>query len=328
MLANSVWVPEDPKLSHRARGFFLPALYSPLGWYSWREAAELFEKSKGRSETLRVFINTVLGETFTESGEAPEWKTLYNRRERYTIGIVPKGAVVLTAGFDIQKDRIEGEVVGWGAGLESWSVDYRVFPGDPASTDDPWKLLRAWLSTTYKHASGVHLRVRMTAIDTGYATQRAYAFVRSFSANKVIAVKGTDSMSVLVAQPKAVDVQEGKRRLSRGLHVYMVGTDQAKQELYGLLRIVQPEHPERDGWPAGYCHFPDYPDEYFQQLCAEQLVPRMVRGYRRYQWEKIRERNEARDCRNSARAAAEVIGRARWRDEHWAHAKATLAGEV
>jgi len=87
----------------------------------------MFEEAQKNPALLQVFINTVLGETWAQQGEAPDWQRLYERREDYKIGAVPAGGLFLTAGVDVQRDRIECEVVAWGRGKESWSVEYRVF---------------------------------------------------------------------------------------------------------------------------------------------------------------------------------------------------------
>ena len=73
-------------------------------------------------EAKRSFINTVLGETWAETGEAPDWQRLYERREDFRRGTVPAGGLFLTAGADVQKDRIEVSIWAWGRGLESWLV--------------------------------------------------------------------------------------------------------------------------------------------------------------------------------------------------------------
>jgi phage terminase large subunit GpA-like protein len=108
----------------KAAGFHLSSLYSPVGWFSWADVAVMFTEAQKNPALLQVFANTVLGETWAQQGDAPEWQRLYDRREDYPIGTVPPGGLLLTAGVDIQKDRIEVEVVAWGRGKESWSVDY------------------------------------------------------------------------------------------------------------------------------------------------------------------------------------------------------------
>ena len=113
-------------------GFHVSALYSPLGWLSWEQVARDWEAAQGDEQALKTFRNTVLGETWQEQGEAPDWERLLERREAgWRLGTVPRGAVVLTAGADLQRDRIEVSVWGWAAGLESWLVEHAVLPGSP-----------------------------------------------------------------------------------------------------------------------------------------------------------------------------------------------------
>ncbi|MGH9673689.1 MAG: terminase gpA endonuclease subunit [Bryobacteraceae bacterium] len=64
-------------------------MYSRVGWLSWGDAAKQFEQAQNPS-LLQVFVNTVLGETWTQLGEAPDWQKLYDRREDYKTGVVPR----------------------------------------------------------------------------------------------------------------------------------------------------------------------------------------------------------------------------------------------
>ena len=135
-------------------GFHLLALYSPLGWKSWQQIARDWLAAQGSEEMLRAARNTLLGETWVESGDAPEWQRLAERREAYGGVQIPAGGLFLTAGVDVQKDRIEVDVWAWGRGFESWLVDHIVIPGGP---DDPscWDRLTALLGRTW---ATIHLR--------------------------------------------------------------------------------------------------------------------------------------------------------------------------
>jgi len=316
MLEAGEWVPRKPDAPPEVRGYHLSALYSPLGWFSWCEAAAMWERAKKRPDALRVFVNTVLGETWQERGEAPDWKRLYQRREEYELGKVPRDGLVLTAGVDVQKDRLEVEVVAWGRDRESWSVEYLVFAGDP-SRGEVWAELDRLLSKPYPHELGGQALIWMLAVDAGYQTAAVYTWSRRKPANRVMAIKGSATSQVLVGAPTRVDVNLAGRRLRGGAHYWPVGVGIAKGELYGWLR-QDPPVDRGDGYPPGFCHFPTaYTEEYFQQLTAEELVSKLVRGYRRYEWQKIRERNEALDCRIYARAAAAVVGVDRFTEADW-----------
>jgi phage terminase large subunit GpA-like protein len=176
MLEHGEWRPTAAGDS-RTAGFHLSSLYSPVGWFSWADAVEMYEQAKKTPDLMKGFVNTVLGLPFEEEAEAPEWQRLYERRETYRIGIVPGRGLFLTAGVDVQKDRIEVEVVAWGRGKESWSVDYRVIEGDTARPD-VWQKLDDVLARDWPHVSGQTLPIRVTCVDAGYATQDVYAWVR------------------------------------------------------------------------------------------------------------------------------------------------------
>lgn len=109
---------------------------------------------------------------------------------------------------------------------------------------------------------------------------------------------------------------QGKRK-GRSVKLWPVGSSLVKTELYGWLKQEKPTAESGEDLPWGYCHFPQYPEDYFRGLTAEEIVPRLVKGFRRYQWEKVYERNEPLDCRVYARAAAALEGVDRFTDAKW-----------
>jgi phage terminase large subunit GpA-like protein len=307
----------------RTAGFHLSSLYSPIGWRSWKEVAAAWEsainKESGSAAAIKTFKNTELGETWVEEGEAPDWQRLLERREDYRIGSVPSGGLLLTAGADVQKDRIEVSVWAFGRGKESWLVEHRVLMGDTAR-DEVWKSLASVLRETWTHETGCQLGLGRLALDTGFATQEAYAFVRGVRDPRLMAVKGVGRGAALVGTPTAVDATSGGKKLRRGIKVFSVAGGIAKLEFYNNLRKA-PEVAE-DGvtirYPAGFVHLPKVDGEFLQQLCAEQLVTRRDRnGFAHREWQKMRERNEALDCYVYARAAAAASGLDRFEDRHW-----------
>jgi phage terminase large subunit GpA-like protein len=323
MLAAGFWKARNPEAPANVRGYLLSALYSPVGWYSWEMAVVDFLKAKKKPTLLKVFVNTVLAETFKQKGEAPEWERIYDRREPYAFGSVPKGGLLLTMGVDVQKDRLQFEVVAWGRGLESWSIQAGEIPGDP-TRPAVWQQLALDMAKTYSHEGGVALSLRAVGVDTGFATQHVYRWIRTQVHSRVFAMKGTDDHSALIAFSKAVEVQHEGKRLQRGLKLWQVGGPVAKSELYSFLRLARPTE-EGEPYPAGYCHFPEYPAEFFKQLTAEQVKESLNRrGYREFTWEKTRDRNEALDCRVYARAAAAILGIDRFPDAEWARLEGNL----
>ena len=322
MLEHGEWRAMADGVS-RTAGFHLSSLYSPIGWRSWKDVAAAWEsaisKEAGSAAAIKTFKNTELGETWVEEGEAPDWQRLLERREDYRIGTIPVGGLLLTAGADVQKDRIEISVWAFGRGKESWLVEHRVLMGDTAR-DEVWKSLAGVLRETWTHETGCQLGLGRLALDTGFATQEAYAFVRSVRDPRLMAVKGVARGAALVGTPTAVDATSGGKKLRRGIKVFSVAGGIAKLEFYNNLRKA-PEVAE-DGvtirYPAGFVHLPKVDAEFLQQLCAEQLITRRDRnGFAIREWQKMRERNEALDCYVYARAAAAASGLDRFEDRHW-----------
>ena len=322
MLEHGEWRALVPENGAKTAGFHLSSLYSPVGWRSWREIAAAWESAVNKESVsaaaIKTFKNTELGETWVEEGEAPDWQRLLERREDYRIGSIPAGGLLLTGGADVQKDRIEASIWAFGRGKESWLVEHRVLMGDTAR-DAVWKQLAELISETWTHASGASLPLARFALDTGFATQEAYAFVRAVRDARVMAVKGVARGAALVGTPTAVDATTGGKKLRRGIKVFSVAGGIAKLEFYNNLR--KSIDTDEDGvvrFPAGFVHLPKVDAEFIQQLCAEQLVTRRDRnGFAHREWQKMRERNEALDCYVYARAAAAASGLDRFEERHW-----------
>ncbi|MEW8420113.1 MAG: phage terminase large subunit family protein [Candidatus Thiodiazotropha endolucinida] len=299
-------------------GFHLSSLYSPLGWRSWADIASAWEQAQGSATRLKAFKNTELGETWVEEGEAPDWERLLERREEYPIGSIPAGGLLLAGGADIQKDRIEASIWAFGRGKEAWLIEHRVLMGDTAR-DAVWKQLAGLLNETWTHESGACLPLARVAIDTGFATQETYAFIRRLRDSRVMAIKGVARGAALVGSPTAVDVTTDGKRLRRGIKVFAVAGHLAKLELYNNLRkTVEVGDNDEITFPEGYVHLPKVDVEFIKQLCAEQLITRRNRnGFPVREWQKLRERNEALDCYVYARAAASAAGLDRFEERHW-----------
>jgi len=315
MLAAGQWIATAPeKANYLKVGYHISSMYSPYGWYSWANAAQDYEDCKTDIPKLKTFVNTVLGETWKEEGDAPDWELLYNKRESYAQNTVHKDVAFLTAGVDIQKDRIELEIVGWAKGKQSYSIDYRVLLGNTSGENTPvWQQLAEVLNETWQREDGAMLSIRMMAVDSGYNTSEVYAFCRKYDPSRVVPTKGQEAQSIMVSTPRAVDISR-KGKAINGIKVRHVGISIIKSELYGWLRL---QRNEDDSYPNGYCHFPQYEAHYFKGLTAEKLELKKVRGFDKYMWVKKYERNEPLDCRVYARAAANMLGMDNWKEEQW-----------
>lgn len=324
MLELGQWRP-TAKGDGITRGYHLSSYYSPVGWLSWTQIMRKRDASLASPEKLQTFYNTILGMPWADQGEVPDVDRLYERRENYVIGEVPEGGLILTAGADVQRDRIECEIVAWGRDHHSWSVDFRVIEGN---TNQPqvWNKLAELIDEDFPTFYGGALRIKKLAVDSGFNTLRVYQWARQMGSLHVMAVKGENHthVSAFVGAPTLVDVTPGGRMIRGGVRLWPVNTSVGKEELYRSLRLSAPDLAAGESWPAGYCHFPNYGKEFFEQLCAEQLITHTIAGRTTTRWEKRRDRNEALDCRVYARAAAAVLRLETWPARKWDDIEAAL----
>lgn len=316
MLARGEWVATSESISPDFRSYHISALYAPAGWYSWRDVMDAYDKATASDDdkALRTFYNTILGLPYeAKEVEEVDWKPLYMRRNRdLTRGIVPSGVGVLTAGADVQADRIECEIVGWGLGLRSWSVDYVVLHGNPTQSE-VWQQLTHVLEHAYPGERGALFSISRMAVDSGNWAQEVYEWAATVGMRLAMPVKGAShTLPMLVAPPAAVEMDVNGRKRAMGVQVRRVNTEAIKDYIKRSLELpfsVECEPPER------WCEFPDYGPGYFEQLCSEQ---RVFKGGR-WRWEKPTEttRNEALDCRVYAHAAMFSLGVDRWSAERW-----------
>ena len=249
-----------------------------------------FLEAKKSPDTLKTFINESLGEVWNDEGYSMKEDALFTRREDYG-PYVPLEAAVLTCTVDVQDNRIEVEVTAWGRGEESWKIEYQVFQGDPARLD-VWKDLDSYLEKTFLHESGTPLRIAVTCVDTGgHHTQMAYNFVKTRERRGIYGIKGANKSGEPIWPKRASKKNKG------GINLYMIGTDGAKDLIYGRLKITEPG--------PGYTHFPlQYDQEYFRQLTSEKVV--YEKGNRKWIL-KPGARNEALDLNVYGVAALERL---------------------
>lgn len=260
-------------------GFHINELYS--SWRRWQEIVDDFLIAKKNTETLKTWVNTTLGETWEDSGEKTDPHTLYARREEYELPVEVK---VLTIGVDVQGDRLEYEIVGWGVGKESWGIKYGILMGDP-DHKEVWADLTSVLKKDYINDDEVPLKISSGCIDSGgHHTQIVYDYCKTRPISRFYAIKGKEGESRPIVNPRDVIGYPHKR------NVIIVGVDTVKATLMGSLSQIE--------IGEGYSHFPDkYDEEYFNQLTAEKLITKFVKGFPRKEWVKTRARNEGLDCR-------------------------------
>lgn len=297
ILETGRWKSTNP--DSRIKGYHINSLYSP--WVNLYSLVEEFTTAtKNRDKTgLMEFINLKLGEPWDEhAGEDDIWEHLHKRREYYVDDNLPDGVVVLTAGVDVQRDRLECTIYGWGIGKECWGIEHRILYGAP-DNPDTWQQLDMVFQIQRKLPNGAILPIACTFIDSGDGeyTAHVYRYTKAREGLRIFSVKGRGGMGVpLLNNPT--------RNNTEGANLFSLGVDSGKSLVMSRLRI------EDEG--AGFVHYPrqaerGFNENFFQQLTAEVYEQKFEKGVIKTGWKKIRERNEALDCFVYATAAIELL---------------------
>jgi phage terminase large subunit GpA-like protein len=305
------WIAANPDVKRR-RSFHLNELCSP--WKPWEDIIDDFKnanddlKKTGSTEALKVFINTSLGETWEEKGDGADDTELLKRRETYKAEI-PDNVLLITAGVDVQDDRLEVEIAGWARGYESWGIYKKVINSNP-QLDKTWDELEALYDTEMYFQNGTGLMIAAMCIDTGgHHTNNVYKFIKSMAKkNKnIYGVKGysnTPGIPLLHKKTK-VDIKNSKDVVIDHTDIWILGVDAGKEDITSWLKLTEAG--------PGYCHFPDnkdrgYNQTYMQGITSEEKVQKLVKNKLKIVWvKKAGVRNEPLDLRNYAYAAVEIL---------------------
>ncbi|MDX2074694.1 MAG: phage terminase large subunit family protein [Alphaproteobacteria bacterium] len=309
----------------KTAGFHLSSLYSPIGWKSWADIVAEWLEAKGDPPLLKTFVNTVLAETWEEEYSARVGADgLAERCEEYELMSVPAGGLVLTAGVDVQDNRIEVVVRAWGKDEESWLVNYVQIYGDP-SKQEIWNQVDNLLLQEYKHSNGKKMKARVAMLDSGgHFTHEVYVFCRPRRKRNVLAGKGQSQPGKpAIGKPTRQDINYRSQTLKRGVELWPIGTDTIKSVIYGRLKNSDPAGAGIYHWPIGLTN------EYFKQLTAEKQVTNYVNGFAKRIWKKKDgARNEALDCEVYAYAALQYLYTRVNRATIWQQLEKILHGEI
>ena len=320
LLENGEWMPTAIG-DGVTRGYHLNSLYSPAGWKSWVEILREFEEASADPSKLKTFVNTTLGETFEEAYSARlDADGLAKRAELYDLLTVPMSGLVVTAGIDVQDNRIEIVQRAWGEGEESWLVNRSVIHGDPGKIE-LWNQVLDVLDMPLMHESGATMTTYAAAIDSGgHYTHEVYAFARQHKNRHILAIKGMSQPGkVILGKPTKQDINIRQQTIKRGVSLWPVGTDTAKATIYGRLRNTE-SGPGTYHWPVGL------PVDYWQQLTAEKQITKVVNGFAKRVWvKKAGDRNEALDCEVYSLAALEYLYTRHNRATFWQQMRQKLA---
>ncbi|MBP2655879.1 MAG: Phage terminase large subunit GpA [Firmicutes bacterium] len=295
---NQKYVALNPSaLKNGVRSFFVNCFASP--WLKWTDMIHEYLEAKGDPEREKVVFNTRFGESYERKGNFDDEAVFLNRREQYPAAL-PDGVLLLTAAVDVQDNRLEYEICGWGEEEENWGIKKGIILGVPDNAAT-WAELDQQLDRPYRFTNGTGLVVARTFIDSGgHYAKHVYQYCYANMHKNRFAIKGM-SVSGLPIIHKISKVAE------YGIPLILLGVDSGKQYVFDRLSI------ETSG--PKYFHFPldadgdqlqsdilamrGYDQIYFKGLIAEQLVSRIVKGRRVMVWENVSKdkRNEPLDLR-------------------------------
>lgn len=291
----------------KVRGFHLNAFAS--SFVTWKHIISKFLKAKNDEESLKVYINTSLAESWEPKTEAMDHEVLMSRAEHYEYD-VPDGVKILTCAIDTQDDRFEVEVQGWGAGYENWHIDYKVIHGDPKQPEI-WKKLDEYISQRFEGKDGRMFPISITLMDSGgHFSNEVYKFTKARQKRHVFAVRGMSTAGASNQYIPLIHKMTDKNK--HNAKVYTLGVDEGKFKVQSAWDYKKDEdNPEG----RGVVHFPaitpernrGYTEPYYKSLTAEVLTKSERAGVTYMQWRQIRSRNEAFDLAVYNRAGIELL---------------------
>lgn len=283
--------------------YHFSGLASPFA--TWDSIAQEFVEAGDDPDKLKPFYNLTLGETYEVKGDAPDHVVLMQRREEYTRGHVPPGALLLTIMADVQMRGVYYEVVAWTPDRRSFVIEADYLDGATTDHDDGAFLqLSVLYHRTWPDAHGNRWRPDEFGVDSGYRSHVVYTWTRGHPGTK--ALKGVDGWNVpALGTASDVDIDYRGRRIKGGAKLRAVGTWPLKGVFYTNLALERKAEGASLAPPAGYCHFGTWLDEnYFLQMTSEYLADEVYRGRPRKVWKQRRPDNHFLDCRIGNQALA------------------------
>ena len=335
------WRPTAIPIDRKKTSYHISGLMSPEMFLKWERICQQYINTDF-GENLLLFKDFVInykGWPWASTEKTMEWEVFRDKADGYCLGEVPEGRkvnsdigemyqgpLVLYAGADVQGDRIELHVVGFGPGMESWSIDYQVFTGNPADLNDYcWKRLNDWVYNHTYDVLGKKRQIVLCAVDSGYDPRKqqrdkdfagkaniVYDFVgrRPQRFIATMGIPGDKGIEVL----NEARVNDPNCLLKKRYNIYV-----------SMIKEIITYRLKLDPGP-GAIHFPRFmrsqgtdrreplPDEHYRRFLSERYQETKPGVF---EWSKIYKRNEQWDTFIYAWAAAEYHKTSTYSDKEW-----------
>lgn len=338
-MKNGIWiptaVPEDPeRTSYHVTGFLSPSLL-------WTEICQGYINSRFGKDVpkFKSFTIDIIGNPWLDVKKSVDWEVLKNKAEDYSMGEVPEGRIInvegvdiyhgpilFYGGVDVQGDRLELHVVGYGYNYEKWTIDYQVFYGDTKNINDPcWLALHNYIIQKRFKVCGKDIAIGKCAIDCGYDPRKAakrskdykgkahivYEFVSRRTAKFVAVMGNPDDRAIGMIKDSRIN--DDKTTLTKR---YMVSVSALKEQLMNTVE-------NRFGY--GTLHVPKYtkinnesielPDDWYKQFLSERYQEKDKKSGE-YEWHAFY-RNEVLDTFNYTEACYAIDNVSSWSNQDW-----------
>jgi phage terminase large subunit GpA-like protein len=299
---NGQWRATRPEVVGHA-GFEIDAWVSLSPNAAWGKLIAEFLRAKEDPDELKTFSNTILAEPWREAGAEIDEHALQARAEDFGIDDIPAEVLFITTGTDVGTDFLATSIIGWGRG-GCFVLDHNVIWGSPQE-DDTWRGLDELLRTRWRHPLGGTIGVDAACVDSGYMTDRVYAFCFPRLSRKIMAIKG-------MAGPRpGLKVAAGK--IKGGGRLFIAGVDTVKAAVFDKLQRG-----------VGVRFSNRLEAAYYDELSSERRIVRYVRGQPIRRFERIsgRAKAEALDALVYAHCARMSF------NVSFEHREAALRGEL
>ncbi|MFA5300105.1 MAG: terminase gpA endonuclease subunit [Lutibacter sp.] len=282
MLTNGKEYVKHPEIKNHY-GLVGGRLYSTFS--TWSTIVKYFLDKKDKPEDLQVVYNTVFGLPFRRDKTIELDTTgLLERCEDYLTDKndyrIANEVLVLVLIADMQPDRLEYQVIGFGLQNEPWQIEYSVLYGD-VDQDDVWNDLEAVQQKKWKREDGVELGIHYRPgwdfpvfIDsggTGSNTQSCYKQCKKRYYKGWMPIKGE------AGDDKPILLNVSNVGAAKDIHLQKIGVDAAKNTIHKMLRTN--ESPVKMHFTKAFANL-----QYFEQLTSERKIKELNKRTNRHHW--------------------------------------------